>query len=268
MELTDCEWRLVPEETRSGPMQMALEEVAAETVAAGGPATVRVFRWEPNTLSLGYGQEPETVDWGYCEHSGVDVTRRQTGGGGIYHDHAGDVSYSIVAPAEALPGDLEAAYELLCEPVLAGLARLGVGADFLADPAPAVHRPACYLRALDPAHDIGVDGRKISGNAQYRQREAVIQHGSVTHTRAVEPHLGVFAAALSPERFRERVTSVRAECGADRERTVDAFEAALSGWCGAERGEWTDGELERAREIAARKYGTDQWVRERTVPGR
>ncbi len=267
MELTDCGWRLVPEEARSGPMQMALEEVAAETVAAGGPATVRVFRWEPSTLSLGYGQDPDTVDWDYCERHGIDVTRRQTGGGGIYHDHAGDVSYSVIAPAEALPGDLESAYERLCEPVLAGLGRLGVGADFLEEPAPAIHRPACYLRALDPAHDIGVGSRKISGNAQYRQREAVIQHGSVTHTRAVEPHLGVFAADLPPERFRERVTSVRAECGADREEAVDAFEAALAGWCGAERGGWTDEELARAHEIAARKYDTDPWVRERTVPG-
>ena len=266
MELTDRAWRLVPEETRPGPMQMALEEVAAETVAAGGPATVRVFRWAPSTLSLGYGQDPATVDWDYCDRRGIDVTRRQTGGGGIYHDHAGDIAYSVIAPAGALPGDLESAYDRLCEPVLAGLDRLGVGADFLEEPAPAVHRPACYLRALDPAHDIGVGGRKISGNAQYRQREAVIQHGSVTHHRAVEPHLGVFAADLSPERFRERVTSVGAECGADREETVAAFEAALAEWCDAEEREWTDDELDRAREIADRKYGADPWVHERTVP--
>ena len=266
MDLAERTWRLVPEETRSGPMQMALEEVAAETVAAGGPATVRVFRWEPGTLSLGYGQDPDTVDWEFCEHNGVEVTRRQTGGGGIYHDHTGDISYSIIAPAEALPGELEAAYEVLCEPVLAGLGRLGVGADFLDDAAPAVHRPACYLRALDPAHDIGVGGRKVSGNAQYRQREAVIQHGSVTHSRAVEPHVGVFAADLSAERFRERVTSVRAECGADREETVEAIEAALAGWCGAEEGEWTDDELAQARGRAERKYASDAWVHERTVP--
>ena len=265
MELTDRAWRLVPEETRSGPMQMALEEVAAETVVAGGPATVRVFRWEPSTLSLGYGQDPDTVDWDYCERHGVDVTRRQTGGG-IYHDHAGDISYSVIAPAEALPGGLESAYDRLCEPVLAGLDRLDVGADFLGEPAPAIHRPACYLRALDPSHDIGVDGKKISGNAQYRQRKAVIQHGSVTHSRAVEPHLGVFAADLSPEQFRERVTSVRAECGADRGETIDAFEAALAEWCEAEHGEWTDDELERAREIAERKYASDAWVHERAVP--
>ncbi len=56
MSLADLEWRVIGEETRPGPMTMALEAAAAETVAAGGPATVRVYTW-PDTLSLGYGQD-------------------------------------------------------------------------------------------------------------------------------------------------------------------------------------------------------------------
>ncbi|MFT4945531.1 MAG: lipoate-protein ligase A, partial [Halovenus sp.] len=36
-DLADGEWRLIREEARSGPMQMALDEVAAETAATGGP---------------------------------------------------------------------------------------------------------------------------------------------------------------------------------------------------------------------------------------
>ena len=165
-ELATQEWRLIRERGRPGPMQMALDEVAAETAARGGPRTVRVYRWSSGTLSLGYHQEADTVDWDHCADAGIDVTRRRTGGGGIYHDIVGDISYSVIAPAEALPGELEAAYNRLCEPVLAGLDRLGVGASFLDEPAPALHRPACYLRALDPAHDIGVDGKKNSGKAQ------------------------------------------------------------------------------------------------------
>ena len=102
MNLDDREWRLIREDTRSGPLNMALDEIAAETAAAGGPRTVRVYRWEPSTLSLGYQQEPATVDWEFCDREGISVTRRPTGGGGIYHDSHGDVSYSIVAPAAEL----------------------------------------------------------------------------------------------------------------------------------------------------------------------
>jgi len=267
MTLADREWRLIPEAARDGPMQMALEEVAAETAADGGPRTVRAYQWAPSTLSMGYRQDAESVDWPYAEREGITVTRRQTGGGGIYHDEHADISYSVIAPADELPGDLMDCYELLCEPILSAFREMGVDADFVSEEQPAIHEPACYLRALHPAHDIAVDGRKISGNAQYRTRDAVIQHGSLSYDLAVDAHLGVFAEhGVSADRFRERVTSIREECGIDREEAVAALEGALAAWCDARVGEWTDDELAAARELADEKYATDEWTRERTAP--
>ncbi|SDJ80210.1 lipoate-protein ligase A [Halovenus aranensis] len=266
-DLADREWRLIPAERRSGPMQMALEEVAAETAASGGPRTVRVYTWEPSTLSLGYRQAPETVDWEYCDRNGITVTRRPTGGGGIYHDTAGDISYSIVGPESELPGDLMECYELLCTPVLAAFDRMGVDAAFAEDAHPEIHKPACYLRKVNPAHDILADGAKISGNAQYRQRDAVIQHGSLSYTLASDRHIGVFETdEVSKETFDDRVTSVREQVGIDRDEAVDALETALAAWVDADVGEWTDDELEHAAQIAEEKYASDEWTRRRTDP--
>jgi lipoate-protein ligase A len=264
--LEDRSWRLVREETRRGPMNMALDEIAAETAAAGGPRTLRVYRWQPSTLSLGYHQDPATVDWDYCERAGITVTRRPTGGGAIYHDAFGDISYSIVAPAAELPGDLPESYELLCGPLFDAFESMGVDATYADRERPALHRPACYLRALHPAHDVLAGGRKISGNAQYRQRDSVIQHGSVTYARKPERHLGAFADPPGADAFRERVTSVRDRAGIDRETAVDALETALCEWADADVGEWTGAELDRARERARRKYDSDAWTRERTDP--
>jgi lipoate-protein ligase A len=290
--LADREWRLIPEEARPGPMQMALEEVAAETAVAGGPRTVRAFRWEPSTLSLGYRQEPETVDWEYCEREGIGVTRRQTGGGGIYHDNHADVSYSVIAPADELPGDLMETYAMLCTPVLDAFERMGVDAAFADAEQPAIHEPTCYLRAINPAHDlvappatadgdgapkpdarsqdpdaaIGGTPQKLSGNAQYRQREAVIQHGSLSYDLDPERHLGVFLQpGIDADRFRERVTSIREQAGISRTEAVEALETALTEWADADVGAWTDAELERARELAERKYASESWLRNRTV---
>lgn len=265
--LAERRWRLIPEDVRAGPMQMALDEVAAETAAAGGPRTLRVYTWEPGTLSLGYGQDPATVDWGFCDREGIPVVRRPTGGGGIYHDRRGDVSYSVVAPADELPGDLLECYEQLCEPLFDALESLGVDASFADEAAPAIHDPACYLRAVDPAHDVvGPDGRKLSGNAQYRRRDSVVQHGSLTHARATARHLGVFAADLDPDRFRARVTSVREQAGWDRATTVEALETAFADWADADVGSWRPAELERARELAEAKYGAEAWTRDRAEP--
>ena len=257
------DWRLVREEARPGALLMALDEVAARTAAAGGPRTVRVYSWAPSALSLGYAQDPATVDWAYCEREGIDVTRRQTGGGGIYHDRHGDISFSVVAPAAELPGELLEAYHVLLEPVLDALDRLDVGASLADAPQPAVYEPACYLRDVHPAHDVLADGRKLSGNAQYRQRDAVIQHGSLTYARETARHLGVFADPPSAEAFDGRVTSIREQTGADRERVVETLEAALADWADADDGAWTDAELEAARDLAERKYADPGWVRER-----
>ena len=264
MDLADREWRLVPEESHAGPTNMALDAVAAETVAAGGPRTVRVYRWEPSTLSLGYGQESETVDWGYCERAGIDVTRRPTGGGGIYHDAFGDVSYSIAVPADEVPGDLMASYSVLLVPILDAFDRMGIAARVAGEPRPAVYEPACYLRAVHPAHDVVVGGRKISGNAQHRTREAVIQHGSITYAREADRHLAVFdAPGVGAAEFEDRVTSVRAEAGIDRAETVDAVERALAEWADARVDGWTDEELERAEELVEERFGDGEWVRRR-----
>jgi len=262
--LAGREWRLIREDVREGPMQMALDEVAAETAAAGGPRTVRVYRWRPSTLSVGYGQDPDTVDWEACAERGVSVTRRQTGGGGIYHDVDGDISYSVVAPRSELPGDLLEAYHLLCEPILDAVDRLGVDADYAEESVPEVWSPACYLRALHPAHDIVADGRKLSGNAQYRRRESVVQHGSLTYSVRAAAHLGVFSGhGITPKRFSERVVGIDELADVSRGEVVEAVGESLAAWADASEGSWTDTELDRAREKVEKKYAAEGWVRRR-----
>ncbi len=266
-DLSGRAWRSIPEQRLSGPMTMALDEIAARTAVKEGVRTVRVYTWDPATLSLGYGQDPDSVDWEYCDQAGIDVTRRQTGGGGIYHDTFGDISYSIVVPADEVPGDLMETYELLCEPIFDAFERMGVSAAFADREYPEIHRPACYLRAIDPAHDILVDGQKISGNAQYRQRNAVIQHGSLSYDLTPERHLGVFSnPETTPEEFDERVTGIREQADISREAAVDCLETALREWADADDGEWSDAELDDASSLVDRKYGSDTWIRDRTGP--
>lgn len=262
MEHLEGDWRLVREESHGGALNMALDEVAAATAAAGGPRTLRVYRWKPSTLSLGYHQDPSTVDWAFCEREGISVTRRPTGGGGIYHDSWGDISYSIVAPAAELPGNLMETYELLCEPIFDAFDRLGVGAGFAEEAQPEIHEPACYLRELHPAHDVVAGGRKLSGNAQYRRKDAIIQHGSITFESLPERHLSTFSEPeTTPEEFTERVTSLREQGVDDRERAVEALEEALREWADADEWGWEDTELANARKRADRKFASGAWNR-------
>ncbi|MBZ6494229.1 lipoate--protein ligase family protein [Natrinema longum] len=269
--LDDREWRVIRDGSREGAMQMALEEVAARTALEDGVRTVRTYSWEPSTLSLGYRQDADTVDWDFCEREGIDVTRRQTGGGGIYHDRFADISYTIVAPADEVPGDLMDCYELFCDPILEAFDRMSVDAAFASAEQDAIYQPSCYLRDINPAHDIvapanaGDGANKISGNAQYRQRDVVIQHGSISYGLEPRNHVGVFDADLAESTFTDRVTSVRDVAGIDRDDAVETIAESLRDWCDADESSWRDGELEAARALADRKFGADEWVRDREV---
>jgi lipoate-protein ligase A len=149
---------------------------------------------------------------------------------------------------------------------------MGVDARFTEETLPVVHQPACYLRELHPAHDVTANGRKISGNAQYRRKDAVIQHGSLKFAMDPERHLSTFAAPdTTPEEFRERVTTVReqtrsSDAEIDREECVRAVEEALAAWADADEGSWSDAELAAARDHAEAKFSSESWTRYRDDP--
>ena len=258
------DWRLITEERLDGPTAMAYDEVAAETVAEGGPATVRLYRWTPSTVSLGYANDADIIDWEFCAANGIDVTRRATGGGAIYHDGVGEVAYSIIAPKADLPGDVTASYRQLLEPVLSAFEAAGAEVRFAPEPSESLWQPMCYLRGLDPAHDlVGPDGRKVAGNAQHRTREAVVQHGSLTVAAKPQRHIECFAdPPVDPADFESTVTGV----GVDRAALVEELEASLAAWADADDGGWTSAERERAAELVDVKYDNDSWVRDRTDP--
>ncbi|MDZ7731104.1 MAG: biotin/lipoate A/B protein ligase family protein [Natrialbaceae archaeon] len=259
--MDNLRWRLIQDTAREGAMQMALEEAAAETARTSNLATVRVYDWSPSAVTMGYNQDQATIDWTYCETEGIDVTRRQTGGGGIYHDATGDIAYTIVAPMEAVPGDLMACYEQFCTPILEALTSLGVEATFAASPQPSLYHPACYLRDVHPAHDIVVDGAKVSGNAQYRQRDVVIQHGSITYEKQLAAGLGVFSTnEITASEYHERVTSVREHADVSRSAVRTALAEALAEWSDATTGSWKETELDRAARLVESKYGRESWI--------
>lgn len=252
-------WRLL-RETCPGATAMARDEVAQRRAADEGVHTARVYRWAGPTLSLGYGQDPDTVDWDACERLGVTVVRRRTGGGAILHGN--DVSYGVAVSRGAVPGAVSESYRCLLTPLLDAFDRLDLPVGFADRSGQEVHRPACYLRGRDPTHDLVLDGRKVAGNAQHRAGDAVLQHGSV----AVTPDHGRRAAVLkapeaSADAFREQ-TAWLGEYGVTADAFADALRDALADWTGADGGAWRAAERESAAELAP-VYGSAGWVRRR-----
>ena len=126
-------WRLLKLETHNAFMNMALDEaVLRARISERVPNTLRFYRWNPSAVSVGKFQKPENeVYLENCRRLSVDVVRRITGGGTVYHDAEDEVTYSVIARTEDLGvSDVAAVYARIYAGIADALRLLGITADF------------------------------------------------------------------------------------------------------------------------------------------
>jgi lipoate-protein ligase A len=168
-------WRLFQDGAGDAAWNMSVDE-SLLLHAPGSPPALRLYEWREPSVSLGLRQvEPEWLS--RCDSLGVQVVRRVTGGGAVLH--AGDLTYSVVAPADSpdLPSDLRGSYEWLRRRLVAGLERAGLAASASKPRAGADRFELCFAGAT--GYEIELDGEKLVGSAQRRTRRAFLQHGSI-----------------------------------------------------------------------------------------
>ena len=249
------EWRLLDTGIHDAFYNMALDE--AIVIARSKklvPNTLRFFRWEPSAVSIGYFQGmEEEVDIEACKKIGVDYVRRRTGGGAVYHERDGELTYSIAINEDHLliSRDFQKTYENLCSWLVRGLRLLGVPAEF------------------KPINDIVVEGKKISGNAQTRGMNVVHQHGTIL--REVNPKVMFSVLKVPSEKIRdkmiqsaeERVTSInkflKREVSFEelKESLTKGFEETFN--IKLVPGKITSFEEETAAKLKEEKYSTREW---------
>ena len=218
---------------RSAALNMAIDEALLEHVAA---PSIRFYRWTSAALSFGYfGRFADVTS--YARER--DLVRRWTGGGIVFHGD--DLTYSIVIPAgDPVFGESSMSiYEKIHCALRNALAANGGGVELAAmGRDAALRRPRTAQRAV-PTNmcfanavraDVMIDGRKIAGAAQRRTRAGLLQQGSIQ---------GVDLGNGLAERFAKELSHNR------------------------ETSSLPDTVQNRAQEIAARKYGTEDWLRKR-----
>ncbi|NVO00961.1 MAG: lipoate--protein ligase family protein [Geobacteraceae bacterium] len=144
---------------------------------------LRLYGWSPPAFSCGRFQKPEEIlNMDLCNRGGVQVVKRITGGGVIYH--ANELTYSLVCPTDLLPGghNVKEAFFYLTSFLLAFYKKLGLDAVYAAEHFPENKRlgertPLCFAGV--ESCDILINGKKIGGNAQRRLKKVLFQHGSI-----------------------------------------------------------------------------------------
>jgi len=217
----------------SAAMNMAMDEALLEYATI---PLVRFYRWHSPALSFGYfGRFADVTDY----QSERDLVRRWTGGGIVLHGK--DLTYSIIIPANDAVFDESslAIYEKIHRALVDALSRVGKFAVVAGgvDPggiavatraAVSASGYSCFANPV-PA-DVMVHGRKVAGAAQRRTRRGLLQQGSIQGIEVENGLTGQFARALSVNCRRQNIP---------------------------------EHILNRARELAGQKYGTERWLQKR-----
>lgn len=222
----------------SAAMNMAIDE--ALMLKSKVPA-LRIYGWKPSAVSIGYfqgmGQE---VNLKMCRKKGIDVVRRATGGGAVFHED--EITYSFVT--RAFPKDIMASYMLICSAIIKGLSAAGIQAEF------------------SRINDIVVGGKKISGNAQTRKDGALLQHGTLLLDANIEKMFSVLKVPKEKlkgkgiKNAKERIAPLKMS----KNEAAKAIKSGFSEVFGTlEESKLTMEELSAAAKLSKEKYSSKEW---------
>jgi lipoate-protein ligase A len=272
-------WRFIQSGDCSPAYNMAVDEAILTAVSEGkAPPTVRFYGWNPPTLSIGYFQKAAEVDMSSLEREGIGFVRRPTGGRAVLHDK--ELTYSMIVPEQypGIPRNVTEAYRVLSEGLVFGFRGLGLDAKMVQLASEedktkyaTMGSAACFD---SPSwYELVVEGRKIAGSAQVRQKGVVLQHGSILLDLDVDQLFRMLA--FSNDRVRDRLRASftdKAIAINDLRKLVGLPEAALgevavsfSGGIAQamnvklEPAELSAEERELAERLVAEKYGQDSW---------
>jgi lipoate-protein ligase A len=244
--------RVLQDGALNGPTNMARDEALLIRVGRSeSPPTLRLYQWNPPTISLGYFQRFADYASLAPPAGALPVVRRLTGGGAILHDL--ELTYSLILPSDhrLLAKGTNRLYELVHDAVIACLGSQGTALSMSAAPAEKRRSPQargpffCFERRH--RYDVLFGKDKIAGSAQRRRRDAVLQHGSIILANRYPQQRT--ASVARP--FEETIRHLRA--------TLPEHLANMT--CGPfETGGWSAVELIAAGELEA-KYTDRTWVR-------
>ncbi len=244
---------------------MAIDEVLLKSLEETPSRPVfRIYGWSPPALSLGrFQRAAEVLDLDLCQTAGVQIVRRITGGGIIYH--ADEITYSIVCTQENIPSSksVKDSFRVLTGFLLQFYRNLGLQAAYAIDSAAndeLLGQRTDYCFAGKETFDIMINGRKIGGNAQRRTKRIIFQHGSIPLVGREKD--GIRFLRKPPTGLEERVTCLADEgvtCDPEflKDKLKEAFRTNLDALL--VDGEWADSYHDDVCRLSSEKYLADEW---------
>jgi lipoate-protein ligase A len=245
------QWHLIPGQPLPPLMNMALDEALTLRVGRGDrPPTIRIWGWSSPCVVLGRFQSVKNeVDENAAHELGIQIVRRISGGGAMFIEPEGAITYSIYAPDEIVAGmTFPESYAFFDAWVVAALRELGVDASY------------------EPLNDITSTGGKIGGAAQVRRGGAVLHHTTMAYQMNIPLMLKVLR--IGQEKLSDKViSSADKRVGPLRQQTDLPRDVIIQRLIASFRDRYDliddalqQEELVEAARLVETRFGTRQWI--------
>lgn len=228
-------------------INLALEEYVLQNF--GEEDTYLLFYVNAPSIIIGRNQNSiEEINTDYVDENGIQVIRRLSGGGAVYHDE-GNLNFSFITKDD---GESFHNFAKFTQPVVEALNHIGVPAKLIG------------------RNDLLVEGRKISGNAQFSTKGRMFSHGTLMLDSEIE-HL-VAALNVKKEKITSKgIKSIRSRVAniseyLDETITMDAFKELILRYIFDEedlsnipRYQLTKQDWEKVYEISNKRYKKWEW---------
>ena len=245
------DWRIIPESLEAPNQNMALDESLTLRVGRGDrPATLRIWGWKSKCVVLGRFQSIKNeVDEAAAAEHDVSLVRRISGGGAMFIEPEGAITYSIFAPEPIVKGlSFAESYAFFDSWVIESLRDLGVDAWYA------------------PLNDIASAGGKIGGAAQARRGGAVLHHTTIAYQMNMPLMLKVLR--IGKEKLSDkgissadkRVGPLRQQTNLERKEIIAHMIETFRQKTGGTDDLVTPEERAEGERLVATRFGTRAWI--------
>ncbi len=245
------DWHLIPAVPRSPAINMALDAVLTERVGAGQrPPTLWIWGWNAPCVVLGRFQSVRNeIDEEGARSLGIGFVRRITGGGAMFIQPGGAITYSLIAPESLVAGmSFAESYAFMDAWAVDGLRALGVDASYA------------------PLNDITSSTGKIGGAAQARRGSAVLHHATIAcelDTDTMARVLRIGREKLSDKGIAsaaKRVSPLRQQTDLPRDTIIERLVAFFANRYGLTPDTLHADEEAEAERRVTEQFGTREWL--------
>lgn len=223
---------------------LALEEYVVKNIDISSLFVI----WQNSpVVVIGKNQNSlDEVNIDFLKQNDIALVRRISGGGAVYHD-LGNLNFTFVAPTTKGVGF---DFVRFTNPIIKTLEKIGIKARH------------------DGRNDITIDGKKFSGNAQFRYGNRVMHHGTLLYNVNLENMVNALNVSLEKmgdkgvKSVRSRVTNISEHL--TNNLTVEEFKDLLVKNLKAEVNikdtmELSPYDLEQITNLCNNKYKTWAW---------